>query len=80
MAEPRKITEVLLRLAMERSEKTFCPSEAARALSINWRPLMPAILREAQRLVDAGQLRCSQGGKDVSPLSARGPIRLSAKI
>ena len=72
-----KIADALLQLAAERGEKTFCPSEVARSLSSNWRELMPAIRAEAERLVQAGKLRCSQAGRPVSPLHARGPIRLS---
>jgi hypothetical protein len=45
-----EIAAALLRLAAERDGKTFCPSEAARALSPNnWRALMPAIREEAER-------------------------------
>ena len=72
-----EIAGALLRFAQARGEKTFCPSEVARALSADWRPLMPAIRLEAERLVQAGQLTCTQQGVTVSPLRARGPIRLS---
>ena len=72
-----EIAAALLRLAEERGEKTFCPSEVPRALSPDWRALMPAIREEAERLVEAGKLRCSQNGELASPLRARGPIRLS---
>ena len=72
-----EIAAALLRLAEERGEKTFCPSEIARALSPDWRALMPASREEAERLVQAGQLSCSQSGEPASPLRARGPIRLS---
>lgn len=68
----------LLRLADERGDKTFCPSEAARALDArHWRPLMPAIRTIAQRLVTAGQLSCTQRGQPVQPEEAQGPIRLA---
>jgi len=80
MADRTEIVQALLRMAAERGEKTFCPSEVARALASDWRPLMPAIRAEAEALVQAGQLRCSQADKAVSPINARGPIRLSAKI
>ncbi|CAA9257318.1 MAG: hypothetical protein AVDCRST_MAG42-2540 [uncultured Chthoniobacterales bacterium] len=71
-----EIAAALLRLAEERGEKTFCPSEIARGLSPNWRALMPAIREEAERLVQAGQLRCCQSEEAASPVLARGPIRL----
>ncbi|MBF9030235.1 DUF3253 domain-containing protein [Rhodobacterales bacterium HKCCE3408] len=65
---------VLMDLAEARGRgKTFCPSEAARALASDWRPLMPEIRRVAATL----PLVATQRGRPVDPLSARGPIRLS---
>lgn len=52
--------------------KTFCPSEAARRLSDDWRALMPEIRRVAAGL----GLQATQKGHPVDPLTARGPIRL----
>ncbi|MDQ6765457.1 MAG: DUF3253 domain-containing protein [Verrucomicrobiota bacterium] len=77
MPTPTEIAQALLQTADERGAKTFCPSEVARSLSRDWRSLMPAIREEAQRLVDLGQLSCSQKGRPASPGKARGPIRLS---
>ena len=51
---------------------SFCPSEAARALAADWRPLMPEVRRVAAGL----PLLATQGGQPVDPLAARGPIRL----
>ena len=74
-----RIKTELLRFAADRVGATFCPSEVARELAPkNWRPLMPEIREVAQRLVAAGDLRCTQRGQSVAPLEARGPIRLSA--
>ncbi len=58
-------------------EKTFCPSEAARALAEDWRLLMDAVREAAAELVAEGRLRCTQKGKAADPLTARGPIRLA---
>lgn len=68
-----RIAEVLVDLAHRRGRgATFCPSEAARALASDWRPLMPRV-----RAVAAGlPLRATQGGVEVDPVLARGPIRL----
>jgi hypothetical protein len=63
---------MLLTLAAARSPKTFCPSEAARALATNWRPLMPEVRRVAATL----PLVATQKGHPVDPLTAKGPIRL----
>ncbi|WP_147125942.1 DUF3253 domain-containing protein [Shimia ponticola] len=63
----------LLTLANERApDKTFCPSEAARRVAENWRPLMPEVRRIA---VELG-LAATQKGVIVDPDKARGPIRL----
>ena len=71
----REITETLLALAAARGPgKSFCPSEAARALSDDWRGLMLDIRRVAAGL----PLIATQKGRPVDPLTARGPIRLSA--
>ena len=69
---------MLLELAEARGSGTFCPSEAARRLAEEWRPLMPDVRRVAARLVDHGRLRASQRGRPVDPAEARGPIRLAA--
>lgn len=72
------IRECLLRLAAGRSEgATYCPSEGARQLSRDWRPLMQPVREVAAVLVDEGLLVCTQKGVPVDPLAARGPIRLA---
>ncbi|MDG4647390.1 DUF3253 domain-containing protein [Roseibacterium sp. SDUM158017] len=68
-----RIAEVLMDMAERRGvSKSFCPSEAARALSDDWRPLMPAIRRVAASL----PLAATQGGRRVDAVRTRGPIRL----
>jgi hypothetical protein len=68
-----RIAEVLIDLAHQRGRgATFCPSEAARALSPDWRSLMPHVRRVAATL----PLRATQKGHLIDPLTARGPIRL----
>ncbi len=68
-----EIAEVLMRLARERGAgASFCPSEAARAMSQDWRALM----RDVRRVAATLPLRATQGGVTVDPLCARGPIRL----
>ena len=71
-----EIAETLLALAAERGpDKTFCPSEAARRLADDWRPLMPEVRRVAASL----PLVATQKGVPVDPLTAKGPIRLALK-
>lgn len=77
------IEAVLLKLAAQRgSSKSFCPSEAARALAPPgfagdeaWRSLMPRVRAAGAALVRRNLLRCTQGGRPVDPEIAPGPIR-----
>ena len=56
---------------------TICPSEAARAVGgDDWRPLMEPARQAARRLVAAGEVDITQGGRVVDPSTAKGPIRL----
>jgi hypothetical protein len=77
----REIQRCLLTLASGRgTDKTFCPSEAARQLAPDtWRELMPQVRAEAIALVKTGKLRCTQGGEEVDPTNARGPLRFSVR-
>ncbi len=58
--------------------KTICPSDAARAVgdADTWRDLMEPARRAARRLVAAGDVEITQGGRVVDPSTARGPIRI----
>ncbi|WP_395753096.1 DUF3253 domain-containing protein [Prosthecobacter sp.] len=74
------IRECLLRLAAGRSEgATYCPSEAARQLSREWRPPMQRVREVAAELVDEGLLVCTQKGVVADPVAAKGPIRLARR-
>lgn len=76
-AAPDSLRAILLDLARRRGPgKTFCPSEAARALGGDWRARMGAVRAEAAILCEEGRLVASQGGVAVNPFAARGPIRL----
>jgi hypothetical protein len=72
-ATDHDIADTLMVLAQARGpDKSFCPSEVARRLSDDWRPLMPRVRRVAAGL----PLLATQGGRAVDPVLARGPIRL----
>ncbi len=72
--EDHVIRAALIDLALQRGRgKSFCPSEAARALAPDWRPLMPEVRRVAASLPE---LEATQKGRPVDPLTAKGPIRL----
>lgn len=72
-----RIRQEIARLAQQRTrEKSFCPSEVARALEADWRPLMPLVREVASEEVRAGRLLALQKGVPVVIEKARGPIRL----
>lgn len=67
----------LLEFARKRGEnKTFCPSEIARSIDQeNWRELMHSVRLEGKKMVSENLLICTQKGKPMDPLLAKGPIR-----
>lgn len=72
------IENAILSLLAERAPgKSICPSEVARALSDDWRPLMGHVRAEAARMAVEGRLLVTQRGKVVDAETARGPIRLA---
>jgi len=76
-AAPESLRAILLDLARRLGPgKTFCPSEAARALGGDWQSRMGGVRAEAAILCEEGRLVASQGGVPVNPFTARGPIRL----
>lgn len=71
-----RIAAVLRDLAHRRGPgRTFCPSEAARVLAEDWRPLMPAVRRVGATLQGRGEIQTYQRRRPVDPETARGPIR-----
>lgn len=67
------IAACLMAMARARgTEKSLCPSEVARRLASDWRPLMPRVRAVAATL----PLLVTQKGRPVDPRQARGPIRL----
>ncbi len=87
-AGDQRLEETILALLQERGrDKTICPSEAARAVAARaqpqgatdpaqWQPLMEPARAAARRLVAAGRILITQGGRVVDPSTAKGPIRL----
>lgn len=70
------IAQALMTLADARgADKSFCPSEAARRLSEDWRPLMGRVRKVALDL----PLMATQKGHAVDLRRVRGPVRLSLK-
>ncbi|MGW8728015.1 DUF3253 domain-containing protein [Streptomyces sp. NPDC055808] len=76
-----RLERAILELLDARSpEASICPSDAARAVhegaDDGWRTLMEPARRAARRLVAAGEVEITQGGRPVEPATARGPIRI----
>jgi len=79
--EDEALSSAILRLLDERrGGGSICPSEAARDVAGDdpeaWRPLMEPARAAARRLVAAGEVEITQGGRVVDPSVARGPIRV----
>ncbi len=68
--------EIANLVALRGAGKTICPSEVARALAEDWRPLMPDVREVAADMAKRGVLSVTQEGAQVDALKARGPIRL----
>ncbi|TVQ36740.1 MAG: DUF3253 domain-containing protein [Geminicoccaceae bacterium] len=77
MMDQRAIAARILDLVRARGQdRTICPSEVARALADDWRPLLVAVRAVAVELARSGQVRVTQRGRPVDPQTAKGPIRL----
>ncbi len=75
------LQKTLLDLAITRGAgKTFCPSEAARALGGShpdgWGPLMTPVRRAAISLADEGRIVIYRKGKPVDPHNFKGVYRI----
>jgi hypothetical protein len=69
-----RVRAAILDLALQRGRaKSLCPSEVARALDPDWRPLMAEVRAVAAAMPE---IVATQNGQEVDPLTARGPIRL----
>jgi hypothetical protein len=69
-----RVRATILDLALQRGQgKSLCPSEVARALAPDWRPLMAEVRSVAATMPE---IVAMQNGQEVDLLTARGPIRL----
>ena len=69
---------ILSLLEDRKPTSTICPSDAARAVGTadSWRSLMDPARDAARRLVEAGEVVITQGGKVVDLDTTRGPVRI----
>ncbi|RJQ76627.1 DUF3253 domain-containing protein [Pseudonocardiaceae bacterium YIM PH 21723] len=75
---PEQLRETILSLASARGpDSSLCPSEVARAVADDWRPLLPQVRNEARALARAGRVRLTQRGRELDPDGEwEGPIRI----
>jgi len=68
---------ILAALDRRAAGRTICPSDAARALADDWRPLMPRVRAVAARMARDGRIVATRRGEPVDPEAPGGPIRLA---
>ncbi len=78
---PADIAAEIIRQTTERgAQASICPSEVARALAVDWRPLLGPVRRAAFDLARAGQIEVLRKGRAVDPDAVRGVIRLRLRL
>ena len=70
------IAAAIDRLTAARAPRSCCPSEVARALAEDWRPLMGDVRRVAAAMPE---VVATQRGAEIDPRTARGAIRLGRR-
>jgi hypothetical protein len=71
--------EILRQTEARGAQASICPSEVARALAEEWRPLLGPVRRAAFDLARQGRIEVLRKGRPVEPAEARGVIRLRLK-
>lgn len=73
---PDPIAAEILRQVTDRADGSICPTDVARALREEWRPILSQVRRVAVRLAREGRIDILRKGKPVAPEEMRGVIRL----
>jgi hypothetical protein len=68
--------EIIRQTTARGTQASICPSEVARALAVEWRPLLGPVRRAAFDLARAGRIEVLRKGRPVDPDAVRGVIRL----
>ena len=80
MTDARQIeAEILAQTAARGPDKSICPSEVARSLADEWRPLMHLVRQAAMGLAKSGLIEILRKGKPIDPATLHGVIRLRIK-
>ena len=80
MTDARLIeAEILAQTSARGSEKSICPSEVARSLDPEWRPMMHLVRHAAVKLAQGGLIEILRKGKPIDPAEIKGVIRLRHK-
>ena len=80
MTDARQIeAEILAQTSARGPDKSICPSDVARKLSDEWRPLMHLVRKAAVALANNGQIDILRKGKPIDPAAIHGVIRLRTK-
>jgi hypothetical protein len=75
--DPAAVEAMILQLTAARGPaKSICPSEAARALADDWRPLLGEVRGAATRLAKTGRIDILRKGHAIDPQAIHGVIRL----
>ena len=78
LSDERIAAILLAQVAARGAGRSICPSEVARALTPDWRPLMPRVHEVARGLAREGRVLITQRGVVRDPdADLRGPVRLA---
>lgn len=81
MPDARQIeAEILAQTSARGPDKSICPSDVARTLAEEWRPLMHLVRQVAVTLATNGQIDILRKGKPIDPAAMHGVIRLRTKV
>jgi Protein of unknown function (DUF3253) len=75
-----EIEAMILRIAEQRgADKSLCPTDVARALAEDWRPLLFEVRAAGRRLAEQDRIEILRHGKPIVPGAMKGVIRLRLK-
>lgn len=71
--------EILRQVVARGPDASICPSDVARALAVDWRPLLTPVRTAAAALSEAGEIEILRKGKPVPAQEMHGVIRLRVR-